>query len=1010
MINWIISSSILILIIIGLRYFFRGKISLCLQYALWLLVAVRLLIPVSFGSSTISIENVINQIILQTQIENETIQEYSAENITDFNNYDNYKNAVKIYDSVKPITQNTLLNSSENSSFKENLSVEENRVDFKVLFPKIIFCIWIAGILILGAVFIISNTYFKRKLKQSRRPIEISYSKLPVYISDGVETPCLCGIFRPCIYVTDAIVEDSLILRHSIYHEITHYKHGDLFWGVLRCLCLTLHWYNPLVWWAAKLSKQDAELACDETTIKLLGENERLAYGKTLIQLTCEKRQDLFVTATTMTSEKKSITERIKLITKKPKFSFYAFVLIILVSFIAVGCTFTSAKIAEEKPNAISETVEKTESNDIEIAESVETENNTSEIQYYDEAQKNKLCLAVMPDGISMAGGDYRYIIPENQVPWLDAYKQAKSLATDDGAWRDGEQSMGIWIVFNDEWTCVTDQGFIFDFSKRVEKTEAQNFYNLCMAQAMKYNTGTPFRPEEITEICSASLIYDDKTYTITNTEILEILEGNFSASEEIRGGAACPFTAPLILRKENGMTITIFLATDTCNAWLSDGVYYDYQGYEGIQEIYELFLAESTSMENCILKVNDTLYYGTDETGPMGDSGNVAGHIESSVNSNEVPTENGQSNFGAVDNPYTYDEGDGSIMVLMEDEEWHWFYCTQDETQSFSFLSDPMPGLPCEDPQDSGWDLKNTKDIREEFAYMSYIPDEGTENYTYLIGKTEHYTLYGKGDYQTMLLECNGKYAQIDHPYASNYMTPLELLETDFDNDGQPEVSIEFNIKHGTGLYIDTFLLADFGSDNQLYVHQFLDEDFTAQLAEHLSFEKTNKGIQPLVDGQPAGFFNENLEDMDPFYGVSVGAQMRFYYEKIKNEVQLSGEIMYLIDGYPGNLWSNSFDITATVQWNGKNFYLSDFTSRNRYLDEQVMYALQDLYGVLELYYVNVRYDSSKMNQDSMIITAEILPQETDSSYDYAEIHLKRATVPYTPCGWNIEDIFLEK
>ena len=73
-------------------------------------------------------------------------------------------------------------------------------------------------------------------------------------------------------------------------------------------------------------------------------------------------------------------------------------------------------------------------------------------------------------------------------------------------------------------------------------------------------------------------------------------------------------------------------------------------------------------------------------------------------------------------------------------------------------------------------------------------------------------------------------------------------------------------------------------------------------------------------------------------------------------------------------------------------------------------MYALQDLYGVLELYYVNVRYDSSKMNQDSMIITAEILPQETDSSYDYAEIHLKRATVPYTPCGWNIEDIFLEK
>ena len=331
------------------------------------------------------------------------------------------------------------------------------------------------------------------------------------------------------------------------------------------------------------------------------------------------------------------------------------------------------------------------------------------------------------------------------------------------------------------------------------------------------------------------------------------------------------------------------------------------------------------------------------------------------------------------------------------------------DESSSFSFLSDPLPGIPCENPADSGWDLKNAKDVRTKWSNMSYVPEEGTENDTYLIGKTKQFTLYGKGDFETMLLECNGKYAEIRHDYTSNYMTPLELMEMDFDKDGQNELSIKFNVKHGTGLYIDTFLLADFGLDNQLYVHQFLEEDFTAQLAEHLSFEKTEKGIQPLVEGKPAGVFVENEENMDPFSATSVGAQMRFYYNEIKNEVQLSGEIMLLIEGYPGNLWTSGNDITATVHWDGTHFYLSDFTSKNRSLDEQVYYALVNLYDVPDLYYVDVRYDSAKMNQETMVISAEILPDENDSSYDYAEVHLKRAYTNYIS-GWEIENIYLEK
>ena len=59
MTQWIILSCVLLLVVIALRYLLRGKISLRMQYALWLLVLVRLLVPVSFGASDLSVMNAV---------------------------------------------------------------------------------------------------------------------------------------------------------------------------------------------------------------------------------------------------------------------------------------------------------------------------------------------------------------------------------------------------------------------------------------------------------------------------------------------------------------------------------------------------------------------------------------------------------------------------------------------------------------------------------------------------------------------------------------------------------------------------------------------------------------------------------------------------------------------------------------------------------------------------------------------------------------------------------------
>lgn len=65
MIEWAITSSVLILVVLVLRRLLRGKISLGLQYGLWALVLLRLLLPISFGATAVSVLNLVDQAPIQ---------------------------------------------------------------------------------------------------------------------------------------------------------------------------------------------------------------------------------------------------------------------------------------------------------------------------------------------------------------------------------------------------------------------------------------------------------------------------------------------------------------------------------------------------------------------------------------------------------------------------------------------------------------------------------------------------------------------------------------------------------------------------------------------------------------------------------------------------------------------------------------------------------------------------------------------------------------------------------
>lgn len=363
MMEWIVTSSAMILIVIALRGLLKGKISLKLQYGLWALVLVRLLLPFSIVDSAISVSNILSAPVIREA--DDAVADYETV----------YQSAVQRHESsgtkytdteIRQQVQQELYDREYSRIEKEyaqtgapvpeiQIQAEAQQqvevISLTAVIMEALPYFWVAGMVAVAAALIGSNLHFGWKLRKSRAQLNIPDVPLKVYLTDYVATPCLFGAVKPDIYLTGEVMTDSKMRHHVIAHEMSHYRQGDHIWSVLRCVCLVLHWYNPLVWAAAILSKQDAELACDEATIKALGEAERVAYGRTLIGMTCVRRDpsSLMLTATTMLGTKKTLKERIALIAKKPKTALYTLIACVLVVSLAVGCTFTGAPLAKEE-------------------------------------------------------------------------------------------------------------------------------------------------------------------------------------------------------------------------------------------------------------------------------------------------------------------------------------------------------------------------------------------------------------------------------------------------------------------------------------------------------------------------------------------------------------------------------------------------------------------------------------------------------------------------------------
>ncbi|MDE6663077.1 MAG: peptidoglycan DD-metalloendopeptidase family protein [Lachnospiraceae bacterium] len=444
-----ISSSILILAILLIRSIVKGKINPCIQYALWLLVVIRLVLPMPLWNSRLSVMNLFPEITYEEAAGNyvnvamsvigEASDESNVNNLTkiaDATDADNIADesngigaagledvvnglgtgkptdavngagthnpidavngagtgkptdavsgtnglsdifygigAANIADAANRIDAGNLADSA-NGIGTDSMADSANGIINNIAFIKVFNMIhkffpfiWLAGMIITGGYMLFYQIKWKRYLYANRKPFpEMGKYKdtLYVYTIDNIPSPCLSG---RCIYLTKEMAEDKEELMHILAHEYCHYKQLDSLWVIVRCMLTVIYWFNPLVWTAAYISKLDSELACDAAAIRMLGEKERLAYGKTLIKLVSGDMHvfDRIGIASTMSGGEKSIKERIGIIAKKPKYLVTAASAVVILAAVLITFTFSGAGHKNDELIVIDEQIDETELNE----------------------------------------------------------------------------------------------------------------------------------------------------------------------------------------------------------------------------------------------------------------------------------------------------------------------------------------------------------------------------------------------------------------------------------------------------------------------------------------------------------------------------------------------------------------------------------------------------------------------------------------------------------------------
>lgn len=282
------------------------KWAVCL---LWVLVAVRLVLPVSL-QSPVSLQAAQSPV---TAALYELPQTQEAAQKTD---------EVLSGGSAEPVTP---------LPPTEIVTAQPVPAPKPVMTVSLLAAIWLAGVVMMLTYMLVSYLGIYRRVCTAVR-LEDN-----VYRCGSWGTPFVLGLLRPRIYVPEGM--DDAALPQVLAHERGHIRRGDHLVKPLAFLLLALHWFNPVLWAAYVLLGRDMENACDERVLRDVDGAGRAAYSRALVA--CAVRQRPAAVCPLAFGEV-AVQERVKNAMNGKKPAVWAAVLLVIAAAVIAVCFLTS--------------------------------------------------------------------------------------------------------------------------------------------------------------------------------------------------------------------------------------------------------------------------------------------------------------------------------------------------------------------------------------------------------------------------------------------------------------------------------------------------------------------------------------------------------------------------------------------------------------------------------------------------------------------------------------------
>lgn len=235
----------------------------------------------------------------------------------------------------------------------QTLSAADTGTVKTVDITDILLTLWLAGVI--ACVLWQGIGYYRliRSLKGTSRSVEradlhtilqeqcadlVIDREIPLRVSAAADCPMLAGFIHPTLYLPDERIsrtDAAFIFRH----ELTHYKHGDLWLKLLLLAARCLHWFNPLVHLIARFAQEDIEAACDDAVVRGHDGAYRRAYGETILRSAIAQAQKRKALVSCFGDDKKTLMRRFEgLFDKSVKKRGVALVVMIALLVGSLGC------------------------------------------------------------------------------------------------------------------------------------------------------------------------------------------------------------------------------------------------------------------------------------------------------------------------------------------------------------------------------------------------------------------------------------------------------------------------------------------------------------------------------------------------------------------------------------------------------------------------------------------------------------------------------------------------